>query len=49
MEFMAKRTVWLIVLMLALVALAIACVVYALRDNGLAGSGVFFVQGGRGA
>ncbi len=43
---MAKRTLWLVVLMLVLAVIAIACVIFALRDNNLAGSGVYFVRSG---
>lgn len=40
---MAKRMILLIIGLLALAAVAALCVLWALRDNGLAGSGVFFV------
>ena len=44
---MTKRTVWLLLLTLLLIAVCILCLLLIMKDNGLMGSGVYFV--GRGA
>ena len=40
---MAKRMIFLLIGLVLLAVIAALCVLWALRDNGLAGSGVFFV------
>ena len=46
---MAKRTILLLIFVLVLLSIVAAvCVLLVLRDNGLMGSGVYFVKGGMG-
>ena len=45
---MTKRTVWLLVAALLLIAACILCLLLIMKDNGLMGSGVYFVFAGAG-
>lgn len=43
---MTKRTVYLLVALAVLISICIICLLLTMRDHGLAGSGIYFVQRG---